>query len=291
MRKFALAAALVLAAPAPYAFAATAISTCQIISTAGNYVLTQNLTYTGTPAPGCIFIEVPNVALDLGGHTITGNGTGSGVTNGGIYSDSYVVISHGTIQGFSLGINFVGAGNNAAINNVTVKNNKSDGIDFDYLASSLTGVTSADNAGRGIYDPNPFTIYNGVTVSGNGGDGIFTSGASNDEFTNIAAANNGGIGLNLGNGSSNFITSSTVSGNAGGGVAMGGSNTVSGSIVENNKGDGIYGSGSGDNEVTASRVSNNTSHGIEWVIGADFVSNSMVNNNGGDGVHLDPTPA
>jgi hypothetical protein len=55
------------------------ISTCPItVSASGVYTVTKNLTATGT----CITITAAaNVVIDLHGHTITGNGTGNGITD------------------------------------------------------------------------------------------------------------------------------------------------------------------------------------------------------------------
>jgi hypothetical protein len=47
------------------------------VSSSGNYTVTANLTATGN----CIVITVPNVAIDLQGHMIAGNGTGNGITS------------------------------------------------------------------------------------------------------------------------------------------------------------------------------------------------------------------
>jgi hypothetical protein len=56
------------------------ISTCPYtITTSGNYVLTRDLTISG----GCIGITADNVALDLQGHSITGDGVnGVGIGTG-----------------------------------------------------------------------------------------------------------------------------------------------------------------------------------------------------------------
>jgi hypothetical protein len=282
----ALAAVLLLAVRAPYAFAATAVSSCQTISTAGNYVLTTNLTSTAT----CILIEANNVALDLAGHTISANGTptGNGIDGGGSGRNN-IVIANGTITGYIIGINFI-ANQNLAINNMKVLQNKSTGINLSCASdSSLTGVTSANNGGAGTNFGacgTTFSSFNGVTVTGNAGDGITATGVSDNEYTNIAATNNGGIGLNLGTateGFGDFVSFSFVSGNGGDGVDISEDSAVSGVVAVKNGGVGIHGLGC-CNEVTASDASKNTSHGIEWDNEQNFVSNTVANGNGGDGI-------
>jgi hypothetical protein len=120
-----LGAVLLLAVRAPHAFAATAVSSCGTIPTAGDYVLTKNLTSTGT----CFVINVSGVAIDFKSHTIIGNGTGDGIDDGGTAIQN-IVIANGTINGFSRGISFqtVVPGNraNVAINNMKVLNNPGD---------------------------------------------------------------------------------------------------------------------------------------------------------------------
>src|SRR5258708_29496292 len=54
--------------------AQTAVSSCQTLSVPGNYFLTKNLAASGD----CLVIAAPNVAIDLKGKMITGNGSNSG---------------------------------------------------------------------------------------------------------------------------------------------------------------------------------------------------------------------
>jgi hypothetical protein len=79
--------------------AATPIATCPYtIASPGSYVLTKNLTVAGT----CITISANAVVLDMQRHTITGNGTGNGITDGGFFQA--IVIANGTVQDFETGI-------------------------------------------------------------------------------------------------------------------------------------------------------------------------------------------
>src|SRR5258708_790247 len=79
----------------------TSLSACGTISVAGAYVLTTSLTSSGT----CFTITVSNVALDFKNHKITGNGTGSGIDDGGNALRN-IAIANGTISNFATGINF-----------------------------------------------------------------------------------------------------------------------------------------------------------------------------------------
>src|SRR2546428_5578353 len=62
----------------PDAEAITAISACTAITTSGSYILTRNLVAAGN----CLVVAADFVTTDLAGHTISGNGTGGGITTG-----------------------------------------------------------------------------------------------------------------------------------------------------------------------------------------------------------------
>src|SRR5258708_7018561 len=94
------------------------ISTCPyIITSSGNYIVTKNLNSAGT----CITIQADNVTIDLQGHTITGNGTGNGITDGG-RSDQNIVIANGTVQSFG-GAIIVNFSHPVTISGLTVQKN------------------------------------------------------------------------------------------------------------------------------------------------------------------------
>ena len=85
------------------ALADTEITSCPFtITTAGNFFLKTNLTATGD----CIIVNHNDVGIDMKGHTITGNGTGSGISSG-IFVDS-VAVTNGKIRNFDDGIDFDG---------------------------------------------------------------------------------------------------------------------------------------------------------------------------------------
>src|SRR5579864_4552040 len=78
----------------PAASADTEITACPTtITTAGKFFLKTNLTSSGD----CIIVHHGNVAIDMKGHTITGNGTGGGITDTGTFVES-VAITNGKIK-------------------------------------------------------------------------------------------------------------------------------------------------------------------------------------------------
>jgi parallel beta helix pectate lyase-like protein len=262
----ALAVVLLLAVYAPYAFAATAVSSCRTISSPGNYVLTSNLTSTGT----CLVITARGVALDFNNHTITGNGTGDGIDDGGTQFLN-IVIANGTVKGFNIGINFPTNGEALAINNMTVLNNTSTGIVINGFGQSLTGVKSTGNGGAGIdMTSTSNSAFTDVTVTGNGKDGILAPSSNNDNaFTNIQAQNNTGNGIELSSSNNNFVTNSLLTGNGGDGVAF-------------------LGEGNGDAIiiVTGSTAVGNAGIGFDITGTANTLANDIANNNGQGGASV-----
>ncbi len=159
----------------------TPISACPYTITApGNYVVTRNLTATGT----CIKFAAPvdNVALDLQGHGITGNGTGYGIVclqnpSGG--RCNRVVIANGAVTRFS-GVSDSRSNSNGShaitasgeVSNSTANNNGGYGIS----GVIVTDSTAKGNALGGIIvssgNPSNYASVVDSNASGNSGDGI-----------------------------------------------------------------------------------------------------------------------
>src|SRR5438477_1380499 len=79
--------------------AATSITTCPTtIAASGDYQLTADL---ACPGDG-ITITASAVHVQMGGHVLTGNGTGRGLSVVGVTAD--VDVENGTLTGFSVGI-------------------------------------------------------------------------------------------------------------------------------------------------------------------------------------------
>src|SRR5713101_3437830 len=106
-----LASTLLGAVPAQ---AATKISSFGYVITApGTYQVTQDLSGSGN----AITVLASNVDLHLGGHTLSGDGSGAGVDVEGPAGNS-VSIDHGTVQGFKNGI-FLNGALNCKVSSVT----------------------------------------------------------------------------------------------------------------------------------------------------------------------------
>lgn len=114
--------------------------------------------------------------LDLHHHTISGDGTGTGITVGD-QADGYPAVSaavaNGTIAGFDTGITSPGADTlSLALTNVTVSESATMGVDGMFITStSLDHVTLTHNQGTAIEVtfPNSVSIaHSAISHNGNG---------------------------------------------------------------------------------------------------------------------------
>jgi parallel beta-helix repeat protein len=97
-----------------------------------------------------LFIGATNVTLDLGGHTISGDGGAgdNGVDNTAGHDD--VTIRNGTISNFGDGVEVVGA-SGGSISRLLVSDHFADGIDTsDTTSMTIRNVTARDNGLRGF---------------------------------------------------------------------------------------------------------------------------------------------
>ncbi|MGH8490601.1 MAG: hypothetical protein ACREXS_17485 [Gammaproteobacteria bacterium] len=92
---------LSLAAFTQEALAVTDITTCQTISESGSFRLTRNLSANGD----CLVVTADRVEIDLRGHTIGGDGTGTGVTDQRRRGGFAITLRDGTIANFQQGVN------------------------------------------------------------------------------------------------------------------------------------------------------------------------------------------
>jgi hypothetical protein len=246
----------------PVAHAAN-ISSCQTIGTNGTYTVTQDLKITTitTNSPNCLIIGHSNVAIDLGGHTITGLGDGRGVgitdtSEVGGPMQSTIIIANGKIRGFEAGILL---GTDITISQLDVSLNTGNGIAI--FNGAVTNTRSDQNGGTGI--------------------GITDTGAVSDS----EASNNGGEGIGVGENS--YINNTSTNNNYGDGMYFGGnSGSVSNSESNGNGGYGMYVYGSFI--AILDSQANNNANGMYFYSGGPhfFVENSEANNNKGTGINF-----
>jgi hypothetical protein len=176
---FLLAALLVVCFGAQVTEAAAApksINSCQTIDESGSYLLTRNLTATGD----CLVLTVDNVTIDLGGFTITGDGTGSGIWDGAAQLKN-ITVRNGVITNFQIGINLDAVGNGHSSQNVVERVHAIQNA----FAGIRAGVNSIvrdnianDNGQHGIF-ANVGSLVTGNVVNNNNNTGILANCPSN----------------------------------------------------------------------------------------------------------------
>lgn len=281
---FGLLGAVVLLMSASPSRADTAISACGTLSAAGNYFLTKNLTSSGT----CITVASEGVSLDMKGHSITGNGSGDGISDGGVQFES-MAIANGKISHFANGIG-LGKSCCVVIRNVNSSNNTGAGILVGTCCGTLDAVTTNNNGGDGIDAFECCFTLNNIQSNNNGGIGIAaTKGAGSSAccttVSNSTVTGNAGVGIAATN-CCNFLVSSTVQKNGGDGTDMSGCcNFVVNSMVTLNMGIGISLTGD-DNLVTGTNSSSNSGDGIFLASDSNQITNSQAKGNGGFGANV-----
>jgi parallel beta-helix repeat protein len=136
--------------------AATPISACTTISSPGSYVLNQSIVNT---LSSCIIITTNNVTFDGAGFTITGGGSGYGVS---VYGPSNVTVKNLKITNWNYGIYYRDVKNNGNIVNNTI-NNSAVGI---YLqnsqANNISGNMIGNCSSTGIHFSDINSWYNTI---------------------------------------------------------------------------------------------------------------------------------
>jgi hypothetical protein len=184
----------VLAALAPFAAHAQGprnINNCTTISEPGAYELRRNLEAKGN----CLVIAADFVTIDLKGFVISGNETGTGISNGG-EGRLGTTIRNGTVTNFLRGIDFAALGAAASqsteIQQIRAINNVNFGIILNEN-SIVTGCTATGN-GVGIVTGTDSTLT-GNNASNNTGAGLEVSARS---LLSGNTASNNNIGILIG---------------------------------------------------------------------------------------------
>ena len=259
------------------ASAQTAVSACQTLSVAGNYFLTKNLKASGD----CLVIAAANVAIDLKGKTIKGNGSGSGITDDGSARD-FAIIANGTVTGFNNGVNLPNSGSEI-ISNLNSSNNSGDGILIGDCCNTLNSVTANKNGATGILITSDDSSLNKIEANGNGSGGISMTECCNTVVASTASKNTG-VGVLLGN-DDTFVVNSKMQHNSGAGLEMQEDNGVIKTTTSKNGGDGMLFTSS-VNQIIASKSTGNGGVGIDLVDRFGVLSGVSVTKNKSDGVDM-----
>jgi hypothetical protein len=203
------AAAVILSLPLDSLAAPRVLNNCTTITDPGAYVVGRNITANGD----CIVIATDFVNLDLDGFVLTGNGTGSGISQTLVslgVGRRGIVVRNGVITNFLHGIS-LNLSIGARVENMSVAGNSFHGI---WLGSMAAAIRN--------------------TVTNNGGTGIvlFQRGLAEG---NVVSDNAGGISVDSGGN----VTGNTVGHNQGGGIFVTEGAVVSNNVSRNNTGNGI----------------------------------------------------
>jgi hypothetical protein len=194
---------------APEAAAApTPITACRRITKSGSYVVTRNLTAAGD----CLVLATNFVTVDLGGFTITGDGTGIGVSGGQVVVNPRgYVIRNGIVANFRRG------------------------VDVGFASSLIEGILALDNTEMGIGGGEGSIVRNN-TARGSGEIGIQVLTGTLVTGNVVTATTKGSLGL--GNGivtvSSALVSGNISSFNEGHGIFVGCPSNVIGNTAVSN---------------------------------------------------------
>ncbi|MGH8550141.1 MAG: hypothetical protein ACRERU_16365 [Methylococcales bacterium] len=213
---------LSLAAFTQEALAVTDITACQTISESGSFRLTENLSANGD----CLVVSADRVEIDLQGHTIGGDGTGSGVRDQ--RGNLAITVRNGTIANFQRGVCLLST-QGAVVEQLRVVESGDLGITLRSGRVRSNVVFSIDGTGivvraAGVVSDNFVSRVGtfGISVSGGSivvGNSVFMAGrdgvsatcparvADNsvfafdanktDGFTGVAIGTNGGSGCSV----------------------------------------------------------------------------------------------
>ncbi len=287
------------------------ISTCQNITSPGNYYLTADILNTSST---CFTINTSNILFDCQEHLIDGTGGSNTI---GIYVDAYdygsitnITIKNCTIKEFYTGLHFYGSSSNIIDNSkislITLLNLTNTGIYMERSKSTNLSNVNINQSGYGIYlyysDNNK--ILN-CSIN-NSNYGIYTSVSDNNTFENsyfyyntwgvyiydsshnkisfINTHNNSINGIYLTSGSNyNIINNSISNYNQIGYKFRASGNEIYNSIGNSNEYYGMYIDGSYQNVVENNTFQENKGYDFNFYGGSDFYCNNIVKNNIGSG--------
>lgn len=218
------------------ASAAMPISSCVVISTSGEYIITNNI--TDITVGDCINITINDVVLDGAGFTITGGGSGDGVYANNITSSlTNITIKNLIVRNWNNGIYYNGVSKGEITDNIVNSNNY--GI--------LLSFSSFNNLTNNIANYNSFV---GIDLQSSSNYNILTNNVANyniltDNIKNNTVNYNSYIGIYLHSYSSyNILVNNTANSNMIGiGLRYTGSNNLTDNIVNSNGINNVYGTG------------------------------------------------
>ncbi|MFN7991240.1 MAG: NosD domain-containing protein, partial [Candidatus Micrarchaeia archaeon] len=277
--------------------ASPGVSTCQNITSAGQYVQIANL--VGAPIPttsvvanACIRIASSNVTYDCNGFNITNNGTGGstfGIVLNGPGITNITVRNCPGISQYSHGF-YVHFTNNSLVSNVTSFNNSLVGL----TAVGSNNITFTNDTAQNTTSGIDFSATRNSTISNNrvfsiSGTGIsLSANSSGNNVTGNNASNISSQGFEVNNATNNLLSGNLATNTTVGFLLdfSSSGNTLSQNNASGNS-YGFYLGTCSNNALAGNAAFNNTQNGIilSNCSGTNLTGNSAFNNSAG-GINL-----
>lgn len=201
----------------------------------------------------CIWVRSSDVTIEGNGHTMSGDGEGTGIQVAGPEHQGpddaarNVTIRDLRVENWHTGISLGRIREwftSTLLDNVTATDCVTGVYLFTANGSELRNVAANGNDGSGIYLYEVHDVIGDrLTVSGNGRGFTFHDIVSRCEFTDVTVTGNGGAGIDTGiDVFGNTFRNLTVADNDGTGIRSmdGGSNTIEDALIEDNAKGGIF---------------------------------------------------
>jgi parallel beta-helix repeat protein len=228
-------------------------------------------------------IDADDVTLDLNGHFIKGDGSGTGVLVDG---QSGVKIKNGTVKEFAIGIFLTGT-DDSTVKQVDARDHGAYGI---FLTGSDNNTIERNktkgngNVGINVQSDSDDNTIDANTASRIDGDGIVVVNGIRNRVKQNTVNGNGSVGIGLFDTGDNIVEENTTKGNGDDGISVNSSSTdtvLRANHTDDNGDDGIdvnasdNGTSIGDN-----RANDNDDLGIEAEPGVDDAGGNRAHGNG-----------
>ncbi len=257
--------------------APTNVSSCQAITSPGEYVLNQSI--MNSTASSCINITSSDVVFDGAGYTIDGinasTTTGVNVYNSTVLTN--VTVKNLTVTDWSVGIYYINT-YDGSIENNTLSSNENEGIHLKNSNNNTLSNNTANSNSIGIAlgSSNNNTLNNNIIIlNTNYGIFLFSSSNNNTLTSNNASWNGEGIRL-YDSSNNNTLTTNVINYNTNGISSWSSNyNSLSNNTVSSNSVTGIFFSSSSNNTINNNTANSNTAYGIYFYNSSD---NTLSNN-------------
>jgi hypothetical protein len=135
------------------------INQCKTLDEPGAWEVNRNLTATGD----CLVVTADFITIDLAGFVLTGDGTGHGITDNGVYRKG-VAVRNGTVTGFVDGIR-LNHTSSCQIERVRAIGNTGAGIRVGWNCT-VSGNITRENDTQGIAAAAPSTVSGNTVIFG-----------------------------------------------------------------------------------------------------------------------------